>query len=108
MLYVYLAIGEEYIKYFIPAGYIMCEAYIIRSDKERISLKKDLPQQVLFLVRVTGLATALSRLHAHGLRNRPPEGCDLLRKPSFSSPAPLVGIKIPGSRKRGNPKFWCE
>ena len=42
MLYVYLAFGEEYIKYFIPAGYLICEAYITRSDKERISLKKRL------------------------------------------------------------------
>ncbi len=63
---------------------------------ERISLQKgksfDLP---FCLVRVTGLATArLSRLHAHGLCDRPPEGRNLLRKPPFSSPAPSCKQKI--------------
>ena len=110
MLYVYLAFGEEYIKYFIPVGYIMCEAYIIRDRRERISLKKDLPQQVLFLVRVTGLATArMSRLHAHGLANRPPEGWHFAcGKTALFKSRPSYRQKIPGSRKRGNPKFWCE
>ena len=73
--------------YIIPAGYIMCEAYIIRDRRERISLKKDLPQQVLFLVLVTGRAFALqirpacrpnadafgTRLHTCKLKNSPPD-----------------------------------
>ena len=40
-----------------------------------------------FLARPKGFATRLPSLHAHGLRNRSPKGCDLPDgKPSFSNP----------------------
>ena len=70
--------------------------YLYRQKREHRTKRRD----VLFLVDAGGIATArMSRLHAHGLRNRSPKGCDLLRKPSFSIPHYLICRKIESRTK---------